>query len=207
MFSLWWTRSHRFVIFGPTESFRSNRSNSLGATDFITGKTLCHIFCVSSDPSPLNESCPLQASHFYHCLVLWIKDQTHSTDSRKPFLEIDVKGGERDHIKAYHSEWDHIRERVYHLLRGRKRSLGGENTQVESISQGSQMLGVQEERCHMSSWGERHVQMCLFALCSLSSDFFPYLLPVSHARFRGSKTSKGKKSFKFIAYLYSWGHV
>ena len=69
-------------------------------------------------------------------------------DSRiKPFLEIDVKGGERDHIKAY-------REREYHLLRGRKRSPGGENTQVESISQGSQILGVQEERCHMSFWGK-----------------------------------------------------
>ena len=68
-------------------------------------------------------------------------------DSRiKPFLEIDVKGGEREHIKAYHFQ----RETEYHLLRGRKRSPGGENTQVESISQGSQMLGVQEERCHMS---------------------------------------------------------
>ena len=109
--------------------------------------------------------------------------------------------------------------------RGRERShqsliisLGGENTQGESNLQGSQMLGVQEERCHMSSWGERHVQMCLFALalficffelwfCNLLWFSVPYLLPVSHARFRGSKTSKGKKSFKFIAYLYSWGHV
>ena len=85
----------------------------------------------------------------------------------KPFLEIDVKGGERDHIKAYHLERDHIRE--YHFHRGRERSPGGENTQVESISQGSQMLGVQEERCHMSSWGERHVHMCLLALVCISS--------------------------------------
>ena len=103
--------------------------------------------------------------------------------------------------------------------RGRERShqsliisLGGENTQGESNLQGSQMLGVQEERCHMSSWGERHVHMCLFALALFIYIFqlwfsVPYLLPVSHARFRGSKTSKGKKSFKFIAYLYSWGHV
>ena len=45
-------------------------------------------------------------------------------------MEIDVKGGERDHIKAYHLERDHIRERVYHLLRGRERSPGGDNTQV-----------------------------------------------------------------------------
>ena len=92
-----------------------------------------------------------------------------TTNSRRPFLEIDVKGGERDHIKAYHLERSHQREREYHLLRGRKRSPGGENTQVESISQGSQMLGVQEERCHMSSWGERHVHMCLFALVCISS--------------------------------------
>jgi len=48
---------------------------------------------------------------------------------------------------------------------------------------------------------------------SFSSVFFqlwfsvPYLLLVPHVRFRGSETSKGKRSFKFIAYLYSWGHV
>ena len=41
---------------------------------------------------------------------------------QKPFLEIDVKGGERDHIKAYHLERDHIRE--YHFHRGRERSPG-----------------------------------------------------------------------------------
>ena len=74
------------------------------------------------------------------------------------------------------------------------------------------MLGVQEERCHMSSWGERHVHMCLFALalfiCSFQLWFsVPYLLPISHARFRGSKTSKGKKILKFIAYPSLWGHV
>ena len=76
---------------------------------------------------------------FIHCFVLSLKDQTYTTDSRKPFLEIDVKGGERDHIKDYH------------FNRGSEISLGGENTQGESNLQGSQMLGVQEERCHMSS--------------------------------------------------------
>ena len=57
------------------------------------------------------------------------------------------------------------------MSKGRERShqsliisLGGENTQGESKLQGSQMLGVQEERCYMSSRGERHVHMCLFAL-------------------------------------------
>ena len=76
VFSLWWTRLHRFVIFGPTGNFPYHRSLHLGATDFTTGKTVCHLFCVSSDPAPLNESCPLQASHLYKCFVLWLKDQT-----------------------------------------------------------------------------------------------------------------------------------
>ena len=54
------------------------------------------------------------------------------------------KGGrEREHIKAYHFQKEES-------IKGEKISPGGENTQVESISQGSQMLGVQEERCHMS---------------------------------------------------------
>ena len=95
---------------------------------------------------------------------------------QKPFLEIDVKGGERDHIKAYHLEREITSEREYHLLRGREiqgereRDLQGERILVESISQGSQMLGVQEERCHMSSSGERHVHVCLFALVCISSN-------------------------------------
>ena len=50
-------------------------------------------------------------------------------------MEIDVKGGERDHIKAYHME-----ERYLSLPR---------------------CLWSIEERCHMSSRGERHVKTCL----------------------------------------------
>ena len=70
----------------------------------------------------------------------------------KPFLEIDVKGGERDHIKAYHLEREITSEKKREILQGeRERDLQGERILVESISQGSQMLGVQEERCHMSS--------------------------------------------------------
>ena len=45
--SLWWTRSHRFVLFGPTEIFRCNRSTQLGVTDSITGKPTCHLFLLS----------------------------------------------------------------------------------------------------------------------------------------------------------------
>jgi hypothetical protein len=71
---------------------------------------------------------------FIHCFVLSLKDQTYTTDSRKPFLEIDVKGGERDHIKACRRERSHQgREKVSRtkptrekVLRGRKRFPGGE---------------------------------------------------------------------------------
>ena len=87
----------------------------------------------------------------------------------KPFLEIDVKGGERDHIKAYHFRESITFSGGERSFRERERDLQGERILVESISQGSQMLGVQEERCHMSSWGERHVHMCLFALACISS--------------------------------------
>ena len=163
----------------PTEFFWYNRSIQLDATDFTTGKTVCHLFYVSSDPAPLNESCPLQASHFYHCFMLWLKDQTHSTDSRKPFLEIDVKGGERDHIKAYHLERDHIRERVYHLLRGREILRGRER----EISRGREYLSrkyfsrIPDAWCsrgempHVFLWGETcsYDLLCLFALVCISS--------------------------------------
>ena len=73
-------------------------------------------------------------------------------DSRiKPFLEIDVKGGERDHIKAYHFRESITFSGGERSFREGERDLQGERILVESISQGSQMLGVQEERCHMSS--------------------------------------------------------
>lgn len=51
-----------------------------------------------------------------------------------------------------------------------------------------QMLGVQEERSHMSLRGERHVyviDLICFALI-----LFPYFLPLSNIRFRGRKTAR-----------------
>ena len=66
----------------------------------------------------------------------------------------------------------------------------------------------------MSSRGERHDSICYDLILLwlgyflVYSDFLlPYLLPLSHVRFRGRKTSKGRKPLEFIAYLYSWGHV
>ena len=62
----------------------------------------------------------------------------------------------------------------------------------------------------MSSRGERHESICydFILLWFVCSDFLlPYLLPLSNIRFRGRKTSKGRKSLEFIAYLYPWVHV
>ena len=62
------------------------------------------------------------------------------------------KGRERSHQSLSLRERDHIREGERDPSgRERERDLQGERILVESISQGSQMLGVQEERCHMSS--------------------------------------------------------
>jgi len=64
------------------------------------------------------------------------------------------KGRERSHQSLSLRERereitsDKERERSF---KGRERDLQGERILVESISQGSQMLDVQEERCHMSS--------------------------------------------------------
>ena len=79
------------------------------------------------------------------------------------------RGRERSHQSLSFRERDHISEGEREDPSRGERDLQGERILVESISQGSQMLGVQEERCHMSSWGESHVHMCLFALVCISS--------------------------------------
>ena len=140
----------------PVHCLRSNRNLSVQPKH----KTWCHRFHYRKNILPfvpallliqLHSMNLVLYKHHIFIIALCCDSRTKPIHDKfqKPFLEIDVKGGERDHIKAYHLERDHIRE--YHFHSGRKRSPGGENTQVESISQGSQMLGVQEERCHMSS--------------------------------------------------------
>ena len=101
VFSLWWTRSHRSLVFGLTESFWCNRSKPLGATDFTTGKTFCHLFLHYFWSS--STQWILSSTSITFTLVLCAVTQGPNqfmTNSRRPFLEIDVKGGERDHIKA-----------------------------------------------------------------------------------------------------------
>ena len=72
---------------------------------------------------------------------------THTPEH--PFLEIDVKGGEREITSKLKAQGGEKVSRIPDLIKGeRERFPGRENTQ------GSQMLGVQEERCHMSFWGK-----------------------------------------------------
>ena len=102
VFSLWWTRSHRSVAFGPTEFFRCNRSTQLGATDFTTGKRACHLF-LHSFLIQLHSMILVLYQHHIQLAALFCDSTTkpiRDTNPEEPFLEIDVKGGERDHIKA-----------------------------------------------------------------------------------------------------------
>ena len=101
VFSLWWTQSHRSLVFGLTEFFWCNLSIPLGATDFTTGKTFCHLFLHYFWSS--STQWILSSTSITFTLVLCAVTQgpnSFMTNSRRPFLEIDVKGGERDHIKA-----------------------------------------------------------------------------------------------------------
>ena len=109
-FSLWWTRFHWFFVFGPTEFFRYNRSIKIGATDFTTGKTPCHLFLHSfwsSSTQWILSSTSITFLSLLYVVTQGSKPFTSNSRGRergyifiKPFLEIDVKGGERDHIKA-----------------------------------------------------------------------------------------------------------
>ena len=102
VFSLRWTRSHRAVYFGPTEPFQCHRNTNSVLPISLQEKHLATCFWILFDPASLNESCPRPASYSNFFFVLWLKDQTHhDKNTEEPFLEIDVKGGERDHhIKA-----------------------------------------------------------------------------------------------------------
>ena len=68
------------------------------------------------------------------------------------------------------------------------------------------MLGVQEERSHMSLIGERHVYVMFMFMICFALIFWPYLLLISHARFRGSKTSKGRKSL-ILLHIFTFGDM
>ena len=118
----------------------------LVATDFAIRKTDCHLFYISSDPAPLNESCPPQASQFYPLLCAESQGPNLVDGSQeKPSWKLMSKG-EKEITSKLKGERKSQGSQI--LLREREKSPGGENTQ------GSQMLDVQEERRHMSFWGK-----------------------------------------------------
>ena len=111
--------------------------------------------CISVPP-PLNDSCPLPASYFTCCFVMWLKDQTYSTQRSLP-------GNWCQRGREITTKLNHIK--------------GGECL-ITSKGESPQMLGIQEERSHMSLRGEIHVSICYncFALIffSLPSPSIPY---------------------------------
>ena len=103
------------------------------------------------------------------CCTVTPRSNPFMTNSRRPFLEIDVKGGERDHIKAYHFQ----REREYHLHRGRKRSPGGENTSRKNFSRIPDAWCSRGEMPHVFLRGKT----CSYMLICISSvHLFPWAL-------------------------------
>ena len=103
----------------PICCFRSNRILSVQPKH----TTRCHRF------HNRKNSLPLILCFFWSSSTQWILSSTSitflsllcavtqgpnpfTTNSRRPFLEIDVKEGERDHIKAYHLKRSHQRKSI-----------------------------------------------------------------------------------------------
>jgi len=114
----------------PTCNFRSNRIFSVPPKC----ATRCHRLCNQKNKIATCSTFLLIQLHsmnlvlykhhnFILCFVLSLKDQTYTTDSRKPFLEIDVKGGERDHIKACRRKRSH---QSTSKLKGERKSQGSQ---------------------------------------------------------------------------------
>ena len=93
---------------GHTGLSPSVKLNNLGATKDKNSvlpisnaeETLCHLHPTHFVPSPLDDSYPLPAPYFSLLLCYVTQGPNLMTHTRRPFLEIDVKGGERAHIKA-----------------------------------------------------------------------------------------------------------
>ena len=110
-------------------------------------KHLATCSCFTFDPAPLNESSSLQASQSYSLLC---------AESQGPNLF----DGFQENLLG---NW---------CQRGRDRSHQSLITYMverERHHSFPRCLVFKEERCHMTSWGERHVHMCLSALVCISS--------------------------------------
>ena len=70
---------------GPTGLLPLFQPNSFGASEAhnsvplisLQERQLATCSYILFDPAPLNDSCPIPASHSTCCFVLWLKDQTH----------------------------------------------------------------------------------------------------------------------------------
>ena len=156
MFSLWWTRSHRSIFFGPTEFFWCHRSTQLDATDFTVGKTTCHLFLHSfwSSSTQWFLSSTSITFDLLLCSVTQWPNPSETKIQKNPSWKLMSKG-ERE-----------ITSKLNHFYRGREYS-GGESSSTRRQKyhfKRPQMLGVQEDRSHMSLRGEIHVHIWLFAL-------------------------------------------
>ena len=163
----------------------------LGATDFAIKKTVCHLFYISSDPAPLNESCPLQASQFYPLLC---------AESQGPNLYDGFQ-------KALLGNWcQRGRERSHQSLSHQKLiTYKGESTKGERI--------LKDPRCLMF---KRRDATCLFGGKTCSYEliwikFYSYLLalifcflssPNIPCKIQGSKTPKGKEISQEISQIH-----
>ena len=150
-------------FFGPTESLRYYRNMPLGATDFATGKTVCHIFYISSDPAPLNESCPLQASQFYPLLC---------AESQGPNL---VDGFQEKPSWKLMSKGE---KEITSKLKGERKSQGSQillrNLQGERILKDPRCLMFKRRDVTCLFGGKTCICIKFYPFVSFSSDFlFP----------------------------------
>jgi hypothetical protein len=125
---------------------RCHRWKWISVTNFTTGKTFCHYkhhFLSSSTRWFLSSTRILNYMLLYNVTQGPI---LFDSCSRRPFLEIDVKGGERAHQSLSHGREMYI----------------------------SRCLVTIEGRSHMSLWGERHVNVCLFSLWFFLALIFSY---------------------------------
>ena len=101
VFSLWWTRPHRSVVFGPTKIFRCNRSTQLGVTDSIIGKPTCHLFLipVCSSSTQWFLSSTSITFDFLLCCMTQGPNPFVTNIQKSPSWKLMWKGG-RDNIKA-----------------------------------------------------------------------------------------------------------
>jgi len=167
----------------PSCYFRSNRKLSVPPKH----TTRCHRF------HNRKNSLPLILCFFWSSSTQWILSSTSitflsllyvvtqgsnpfMTNSRgrerdyifiKPFLEIDVKGGERDHIKAYHLEREITSQREREkILQGEREISKGENTSRKYFSRIPDAWCSRGEMPHVFSRGETCSYDLLCSFCS-----------------------------------------